>query len=294
MAQRVEFPEVDAVILGAVHREVAALFDLLPASSTLNVAGEPFRLGELQGLKVLVGATGLGKVNAAVTAAALLSVRPVRIMLNVGCAGAYAESPLRIGDVLVTDRFLLGDEGVLTQEGAHSIGEIGIPVVTRGGEAFFDLIPEDSGPEATRARERAPAGIYHVPEEPPIPLAERLARLPEVPGGDVPALGDASGIPPRFPVHGTPFRLLTGPGLTVGMASGDAATAAARFRRFGAWTENMEGSALAQACFRFRVPFIECRGVGNIAGNRDLSVWRIDEASRNALGVALRLAGIGV
>lgn len=286
MAAEPEFRELDAVLLGAVHREVAGLFDHLPASNAVRVAGEKFRAGKLQGLRVMAGTTGLGKVNAGITAAVLLSTFRTGLLVNVGCAGAYPEAPLHTGDVLLTDPFLLGDEGVLTRDGPRSTGEIGIPVLSLGGESFFDSLPADTAPAADLARERVPEGFYRVPEDRFPPVAERLAHLPEEEAGTEGASR------PKFPVHGAPFRLVRGPGLTVSLASGDAETAAARFRHFGAFTESMEGSALAQACYRLKTPFIECRGVSNVAGNRDWSTWRIDEASRNALGVALRLIGL--
>ena len=62
------------------------------------------------------------------------------------------------------------------------------------------------------------------------------------------------------------------------MASGDVETAEKRFQTHGALAENMEGSAIAQVCFLFDVPFLECRGISNIAGIRDKKHWDLDLA----------------
>jgi futalosine hydrolase len=60
-----------------------------------------------------------------------------------------------------------------------------------------------------------------------------------------------------------------------------------RFQRYGALAENMEGSAVAQACFRFDVPFLECRGISNIVGDRCKERWRIGEAMAHCHSVIL-------
>jgi futalosine hydrolase len=74
------------------------------------------------------------------------------------------------------------------------------------------------------------------------------------------------------------------------MASGDFETAAERFQRHGALAENMEGSGIAQACFRFEVPMVECRGISNYAGNRKMNEWKLAEASTHAMSIFLAWA----
>jgi futalosine hydrolase len=49
----------------------------------------------------------------------------------------------------------------------------------------------------------------------------------------------------------------------------------------------MEGSAVAQACFRFNVPMVECRGMSNIAGDRDKGHWQIEKAVSHCHGILL-------
>ncbi len=75
----------------------------------------------------------------------------------------------------------------------------------------------------------------------------------------------------------------------MGMASGDIQTADARFRRFRALAENMEGSAIAQTCLLFNVPFLEFRGISNIAGVRDKAKWDLGAAIEHCLAVIMHL-----
>ena len=132
---------IDVAVLGAVPQEVSTLSDLLESLQTFPFRGQTIWLGKVANLSVLLGTTGLGKVNAAITTASLLEHFPVAQVWNVGCAGAYPEGPLRVGDVLVTERYFCGDEGVLTQNGVLPFSAIGIPLLMDNGEPLFDHLP---------------------------------------------------------------------------------------------------------------------------------------------------------
>jgi futalosine hydrolase len=257
---------IDVAILGAVSLEVDALVERLKSLRTVPWRDGVFHLGTCGEKSVLVGRTGLGKVNAAITAAVLLELYAIGQVWNIGCAGGYRDGPLRVGDVLITREFLCGDEGILTSTGILSLKEIGIPIAARRGRQLFDRIPVDHTPQTLELLQRTPPGLYE-------PAKNRLhapARLQ----GSGPAISGA-------------FRLMNGPSLTVGLASGDAETAQERFRHYQAFAENMEGSAVAQTCFRFATPVLECRGISNVAGNRAKKDWELEKAIANCHGIIL-------
>lgn len=260
---------MDIAILGAVPREVDALRKRLTSARTIPLAGGALDWGTLGGRSVLLGAGGLGKVNAATVTTAVLQSFSVREVWNIGCAGAYHESGLTLGDVVLTRRFLFGDEGVLTRDGVLSLEEIGIPVLVRKEEPFYDRLPADPDPAGHPPCARTPPGCYRLSAG-PLPAVAR----------PVPETGGAENDPRCF-------RLVHGSSLTVGMSSGDAYTARVRFQRYGADTENMEGSAVAQVCARFGVPMIECRGISNVAGERRKDFWRLDAAISHCHGIIL-------
>ncbi|MGC9196226.1 MAG: futalosine hydrolase [Syntrophobacteraceae bacterium] len=239
---------VDLAILGATEMEIAPL-GVFKKSGTLRLAGRDFSLCTCRGLRFLSGTTGIGKVNAAATTAAVLSNFQAGEVWNVGCAGAYTGSRMRIGDVLVSDNCMCADEGILRVEGTAPLSEIAIPLVVKNGVAFSDSFPLEKSLERGKIRSIAPEGVY---EE----------------GG---------------------FQVLYGSSLTVGMTSGDRPTALERFRRFGAFTENMEASAIAQTCLLFDVPFLEIRGVSNIAGDRDKARWDLSAAVDHCLAIVTLL-----
>lgn len=219
-------------------------------------------------LRLLIGTTGIGKVNAAAIAGAALSNFVSGEVWNVGCAGAYPGSGMGIGDVLLSDNCLCADEGILTKDGPAPVSSLGIPLVLKDGRAFSDCFP--LGEHISRGKIRAllPDGLYGLGPSGAVPLR---------------ALDDtccAAG-----------FHVLYGPSLTVGMTSGDAQTAAVRFRRFGALAENMEGSAIAQTCLLFDVPFLELRGASNMAGEREKALWDLPAAVDHCLAVVKHLLG---
>lgn len=250
MAQKIEL-----AIIGAVDSEVEGLAGTLHAAEGICLPGMTVRLKRYNGQTVLLAASGIGKVNAAAATATLLSRLDIKEVWNIGSAGAYDGGLLRIGDVLITEKALCGDEGILTEKGDLPNASLGFPLLVRDGEAFFDIFPLDRSPLWKRAEEVAPSGWYSLGED----------------GSQLTVIASES-------TTGETFQLLRGPSLTVSMVSGDATVAAMRARRTGALAENMEGSAVAQVCFRFGIPVLECRGISNVAGDRRKEHWRLKEA----------------
>lgn len=76
------------------------------------------------------------------------------------------------------------------------------------------------------------------------------------------------------------------PSLTVAGASATLERAASLYARHAALLENMEGFALALACLRCGLPFLEVRTVSNRVGSRPPRDWDLDGALA-ALGAAL-------
>lgn len=290
---------VQLVILGAVRREIESLFPLLRSVRTHSSWGESFRTGMYGACSILLGTTGIGKVNAAATTAYMLERFEIGEVWNVGCAGAYEDGPLGVGDVLITRSSIMGDEGILSSEGALSSRGIGIPVVVSKGEEFYDSLPLDRHPGLSAFEEAMPEGWYRLDPGGPLAFArpyklgvgaedERKAAVEPEGGGDRAenAAGRRSSVLPAENDRGA-FRLLYGPSLSVSMVSGDMEVARERFQRYGAFAENMEGSAAAQTCFRFGVPVVEIRGMSNIAGNRNKEDWRLDLAMARCHGIIM-------
>lgn len=75
---------------------------------------------------------------------------------------------------------------------------------------------------------------------------------------------------------------VTGGFITVASASASARRARGLCDKYGAICENMEGAAIAHVCAIHKIPFLQIRGISNIAGVRDKKKWDIKTASENA------------
>lgn len=260
---------VDIAVLGAVQQEIEPLLPLLEGLRSFDFRGETLHMGTCDKRSVLIGTTGLGKVNAAVTTAAVLETFGAWEVWNVGCAGAYEEASLRVGDVVISDIILCGDEGVLSRTGILSVRDIGIPIVVREGRPFFDRFPLAQESAAyERALQSVPPGRYRM-------VGGRVLK-------DGP-LDEPCGAGRRAGAE--IFRIKHGPSLTVSLASGDRKTARKRYARYRAMIESMEGSGIAQTCFRYEVPFLECRGISNVAGDRNKARWELGLAAMRSCTV---------
>ncbi len=91
-------PPVFAV-LGAFPAEVSAILERTTVKETLTIGDRVFRSGDLGGVAVIVGMTGIGLENATATTRLLLENLEVAGILISGVAG----SPRRIGDVIVPE-----------------------------------------------------------------------------------------------------------------------------------------------------------------------------------------------
>jgi futalosine hydrolase len=90
----------------------------------------------------------------------------------------------------------------------------------------------------------------------------------------------------RFIADPLLHNIRTGPFVTVSAASGVRKRAVELGKRYNAVCENMEGAAIAHVCMMYKIPFVEIRGISNIAGERDTGRWDLSLASshcQNAL-----------
>lgn len=90
-------------ILGAVNEEIALVRQQMRIESVVTVGGIRFTTGRLRGKSVVIGASGVGKVNAALAAQTLIDRFHVQRMFFTGTAGAI-QPALRIGDVILSTK----------------------------------------------------------------------------------------------------------------------------------------------------------------------------------------------
>ena len=99
-------------LICAIPQELAHLREALEAKSSVTVAGLRFEHGRLDGHEVVLVGAGIGKVNTALTASLLCDRFACRLIVFSGVAGGL-DPALRIGDVVIADRTIQHDAGVI-------------------------------------------------------------------------------------------------------------------------------------------------------------------------------------
>ena len=147
------------LILAATPQEIVLLEHAIGTVNRRKTAAFEYTEGSLGNLPVFTCAGGIGKINAAIAATALIERHHPRLVINTGCAGAYLASGLSVGDLAVASDEFSGDEGVLTSEGWQDLSFMGIPAVRHGNRLYHNAIPL-SEPAAQKAIQLA--GCYGV------------------------------------------------------------------------------------------------------------------------------------
>jgi adenosylhomocysteine nucleosidase len=113
---RVVRAEPITAILGAFEREVTLLEDRLTDRQEHEIEDIQFVTGRLNGQKVVVAWTGIGKVNAAMTTTLLIEHFKPQYIIFTGIAGAV-NPQLRPGDIVIAEKTAHHDMGTVWPEG---------------------------------------------------------------------------------------------------------------------------------------------------------------------------------
>jgi adenosylhomocysteine nucleosidase len=242
-------------LICAITQELADLRAVLEHDKRVRIGGFDLDQGGLDGRPVVLAEAGIGKVNTA-TVATLLAVRfEVRALVFSGVAGGL-DPELAIGDVVIAERAVQHDAGVIEEGRLHPYQAGHVP--------FFNPTPD--------------LGYAVRPDL----LARVRARLE---GLDLAPLSAAAGGTGRRPklVYGT-------------ILAGDQfihceATRARLHREFEAQAVAMEGAALAQVAERLGVPWLEIRALSDLAGKDsrfDFAKF-VDEVAKSSAQILRRL-----
>ena len=108
---------MSVLLLTATALEQTRLAEALTGVVSLSVYGRTWRHGVCAGRDVNLVETGLGAVNTAHAVTRCLEAQRPDMVMQVGVAGAYAGSGLRVGDLAVAAEEVYGDLGVVTPDG---------------------------------------------------------------------------------------------------------------------------------------------------------------------------------
>jgi futalosine hydrolase len=136
-------PVTPLALVCSVRLECTALLEAMKDARHHPVGRKSAWTGTLQGTPVRLLEAGMGKTNAAQALTALLEQGPPSAVLSFGVGGAYPGSGLRLEQIALGSASIYGDEGVDAPGGWMGTDGIGIPLVERGGERWFNQFHAD-------------------------------------------------------------------------------------------------------------------------------------------------------
>jgi len=242
-------------LICAIPQELAELRAALDHDIGFEIGGFAFDKGRLDGRPVILAEAGIGKVNTA-TVATMLAVRfDAGVLVVSGVAGGL-DPTLAIGDLVIADRAIQHDCGVIENGRLQPYQAGHVPFFNPTDQFGYDVDP------ALLARVRA--------------------RLE---GGDLIPLSPRAGGEGRAP------KLVYGPILTGDQFINCEVTRERLHREIGGLAVAMEGGALAQVAERLGLPWLEIRALSDLAGHEsqfDFGAF-VDEVAKNSAIVLRRV-----
>ncbi|MBW2187000.1 MAG: hypothetical protein JRG71_11585 [Deltaproteobacteria bacterium] len=98
-------------------------------------------IGLIGSQNLAIACCGIGKASAAAATTLLVNHFMLSHVLMIGCAGAYPEGGLKLGDLAIASEEIMGDEGVLTPTGFVDMEQLGFAIVQCGEQRFFNRFP---------------------------------------------------------------------------------------------------------------------------------------------------------
>lgn len=129
------------LILTAVPSESDQLVAALSQKETERCGHLTLFTGKIAAQQVMISCCGIGKASAAAAASLLVNKRNVSQVLMIGCAGAYPEGGLNIGDLAIASDEIMGDEGVATPTGFLNMEQLGFAIVKKGQQSYYNSFP---------------------------------------------------------------------------------------------------------------------------------------------------------
>ena len=239
-------------ILGAFDEEVTILEGQLVNPKAHTIEGIQFLTGTLNEQNVVITRTGVGKVNAAMTATLVIEhFRPNRVIFT-GVAGGL-NPDLQIGDIVIAEKTAQHDLGRLESAQIENMG-VRNPINGKRNPIFF---PADPG----------------------------LLQITET------VLADIKLSPLQTPQGQRHPRIITGTVVTGDVFVASDTKKTNLHKNLGADAVEMEGAAVTQICWQHNVPCLVIRSLSDNAGANASEDFRkyYKIAARNSAALVTRI-----
>jgi adenosylhomocysteine nucleosidase len=123
-------------IIGAIDYELNYFFQHMIIARTEIIADKTFYVGKIKNHNVVIVKSGIGKVNASITATILIEKFDVRLIINTGVAGGI--NPVEIGDIIIAEGIAYFDVS-LTEIDDVPYGKMGSdPLLVKTEKAYLE------------------------------------------------------------------------------------------------------------------------------------------------------------
>ncbi len=128
-------------VTAATAVEISTLIEAFRAQRLPGSLPWDIFVAEDSSTRIIFIISGIGTANASAVAALVAQLFAPQLMITTGCAGAYPECGMEIGDLALATAEIFADEGVAIPEGWRPLEQIGIPLLERNGIRHFNEIP---------------------------------------------------------------------------------------------------------------------------------------------------------
>ena len=244
-----------ALLAAAYQGEFDNIIDMLDGERIERIDainGTRFHVGEVHGQPIVVFMTGIGLTNAAMTTQLALSRYPTARLLFSGVAGGL-DPTLRKGDITVPAKWHFYEFGGRFTANPSAPRGYDIPefmAPNLGSGHFGNFFPYPMSVLKTGVETPEPTNFF------------------EADPGLLAAIDTAAKSLRLVNAHGEPAKVLVGTVGGSGMAFNDDRAFGAFIRKtWGTASVDMESAAIAQVCWSNAVPFVQIRGISDLAGN---------------------------
>lgn len=131
--------DFNILIVGAVFQEIKAIIEKLIDVKKSNIGGRQVFLGKIFGQSVIIVQSGVGMINAAQAVTAVIEKMPVHLIINTGCAGAFLESGIEIGDIGIASQETDIHSGIEGSSPFDPIEQLPMPLIQTANKYYYGI-----------------------------------------------------------------------------------------------------------------------------------------------------------
>jgi futalosine hydrolase len=129
------------LIVGAVFQEIAPIIEKLYNVQKISIGNRHIFCGTLFNQSLVIVQSGIGMLNAVQAVTAVIEKIPVHLIINTGCAGAFPNSGISIGDIGIATKETDIHFGIEGDSPENPVEQLSIPVIQTACARYYGSYP---------------------------------------------------------------------------------------------------------------------------------------------------------